>query len=338
MPETHAFADNRYESMPYRRSGRSGLRLPAISLGCWHNFGDEADQTEAERMLLRAFDLGINHFDLANNYGPPGGSAERNVGRILKRQFADHRDELILSTKAGFYMWPGPYGDNGSRKYLLASLDQSLRRLGVDYVDIYYHHRPDNDTPLEETMMALDQAVRSGKALYAGISNYGADGAAHAYAILRALGTPLLIDQVSYSMLNRWIEPDLVSTAGVIGVGLICFSPLHQGMLSDKYLDGIPEQSRAADPHGFLKPDAITPERQELLKALNAIAQERGQSLAQMALQWVLRDKRVTSALIGARNVAQIEENAAAVNGPELDAETLKRIDATIAGERKPST
>jgi L-glyceraldehyde 3-phosphate reductase len=321
-----------YDQMTYRRSGRSGLKLPAISLGCWHNFGDVADQDEARRMLRRAFELGITHFDLANNYGPPAGSAETNVGRILRSDFAAHRDELILSTKAGYYMWPGPYGEWGSRKYLIASLDQSLKRLGVDYVDIFYSHRPDPHTPLEETLGALDTVVRQGKAIYAGISSYNGALTAQSVGIMKTLGTPVTIHQPSYSMLNRWIEDDLLPVTGEHGIGVIAFCPLSQGLLTNRYLEGVPEDSRAASKTGFLKRDQITPEVQAKLRRLNAIAAERGQSLAQMALAWVLRDERVTSALIGASRAAQIEENVKSLDSAAFSDEELARIDAALAG------
>ncbi|HAZ63255.1 MAG TPA: L-glyceraldehyde 3-phosphate reductase [Armatimonadetes bacterium] len=317
--------------MQYRRTGKSGLVLPALSLGCWHNFGDEADQLEARRMLRRAFELGINHFDLANNYGPPPGTAEINVGRILAEDFAGLRDELIISSKAGYRMWPGPYGDGGSRKYLLASLDQSLKRMKLDYVDIFYSHRFDPNTPLEETMMALDQAVRSGRALYVGISSYNAEQTREAAAILDELGTPCLIHQPSYSMINRWIEPDLMDACGDLGIGLIVFSPLAQGLLTSRYLDDIPADSRAAKPSGFLKRDAITPELRAKLRKLAAIAEARGQTLAQLALSWVLRDPRMTSALVGASSVAQIEDNVGTLAAGPLSDDELKEIDAALA-------
>lgn len=325
------FRDDRYDSMEYRRCGRSGLLLPAISLGCWHNFGDRANLDEARRMLHRAFDLGICHFDLANNYGPPPGSAETNVGRILKQDFAAHRDELIISTKAGYRMWPGPYGDWGSKKYLVASLDQSLKRLGLDYVDIFYSHRPDPQTPLEETIGALDLIVKQGKALYAGISSYSGAATCESQRIALALGTPVTIHQPVYNMMNRWIEGDLLHHTARLGIGVIAFCPLAQGLLTARYLDGIPEDSRAASPDGFLSRDAITPELQAKLRALNGIARERGQTLAQMALTWVLRDPRVTSALIGASRVSQIEENVAALQAAPLTAEELQRIDAILS-------
>ena len=322
---------SRYESLTFNRCGRSGLKLPAISLGLWHNFGG-VDALENQRAMLRkAFDLGITHFDLANNYGPPPGSAEENFGRLLKTDFADLRDELIISTKAGYRMWPGPYGEWGSRKYLISSLDQSLRRMGLEYVDIFYSHRPDPETPLEETMAALTQAVRQGKALYAGISSYKPDQAHTAARLLREAGTPCLIHQPSYSMFNRWIEDGLLDVLGEEGIGCIAFCPLAQGMLTNRYLNGIPTDSRAGKPHGFLKRDAITPQRMEQIRALNGIAQARGQSLAQMALTWVLRDPRVTSALIGASRAEQIDENVKALSAPKLTADELARIETILA-------
>jgi L-glyceraldehyde 3-phosphate reductase len=317
----------RYNSMRYRGVGRSGLKLPAISLGLWHNFGGISPQETGRAMLRRAFDLGITHFDLANNYGPPPGSAEENFGKILKQDFAAYRDELIISTKAGYDMWPGPYGRWGSRKHLTASLDQSLKRMGLEYVDIFYSHRFDPDTPLEETMGALDQAVRRGKALYVGVSSYSAAKTKEASEILKALGTPCLIHQPSYSMLNRWIERGLLDTTGAEGIGCIVFSPHAQGMLSDKYLNGIPEGSRASNESGFLSKKLITKENLDHIAALNEIAKERGQSLAQMALAWVLRDPRVTSALIGASSTQQIEENVDALKALEFSEEVLARID-----------
>ncbi|MBX6371279.1 MAG: L-glyceraldehyde 3-phosphate reductase [Acidothermus sp.] len=319
-------AENRYDSMTYRRCGRSGIRLPAISLGLWHNFGDDRPLETQRAILRRAFDLGITHFDLANNYGPPYGAAEKNFGRILAEDFKPYRDELIISTKAGWDMWPGPYGDLGSRKYLLASLDQSLRRLGLEYVDIFYHHRFDPDTPLEESLGALDTAVRQGKALYVGISSYSAKRTREAVRILRSMGTPLLIHQPSYSLLNRWIEEELLDVLGEEGVGCIAFSPLAQGMLTDRYLDGIPADSRAARSH-FLTPDMLTEERLGYVRALNDIARRRGQTLAQMAIAWVLRDERVTSALIGASSVAQLEQNVAALDNTEFTADELAEIE-----------
>jgi L-glyceraldehyde 3-phosphate reductase len=319
-------AEDRYDRMPYRRLGRSGLHLPALSLGLWHNFGDDKPLQTQRDILRRAFDLGITHFDLANNYGPPYGSAEINFGRILREDFARHRDELVLSTKAGWDMWPGPYGDLGSRKYLLASLDQSLRRMGVDYVDVFYHHRFDPDTPLEETMGALDAAVRQGKALYVGISSYSPERTEEAYRILADLGTPLLISQPSYSMLNRWIERGLLDVLGRLGVGCIAFSPLAQGLLTDRYLGGVPEGSRAAQGKS-LDRGMLSAANLAHVRALDAIATERGQSLAQLALAWALRDERVTSVLLGASSVAQLEANVAALDTLEFSAEELRRID-----------
>jgi L-glyceraldehyde 3-phosphate reductase len=319
-------AADRYDAMPYRRCGRSGLLLPAITLGLWQNFGEDRPLVEAREIVLRAFDLGITHFDLANNYGPPYGSAERNFGRILRSDLAPYRDELVISTKAGYDMWPGPYGEWGSRKYLLASLDQSLARMGLDYVDIFYSHRFDPDTPLEETLGALDTAVRSGKALYAGISSYSGARTADAVRILRELGTPLLIHQPSYSLLNRWIEEDLLDVLGREGVGCIVFSPLAQGMLTDKYLDGIPPDSRAAS-DGSLSPDMLTDEALAHVRALNELARGRGQTLAQMAIAWTLRDPRVTSSLIGARSVAQLEDSLGALRGLAFSDDELAQID-----------
>jgi len=317
---------SRYDEMTYRRCGRSGLKLPLVSLGLWHNFGHDREIDGQRAIIRRAFDLGITHFDLANNYGPPNGAAEENFGRILREDLAGHRDELVISTKAGYDMWEGPYGEWGSRKYLLASLDQSLARMGLDYVDIFYSHRFDPDTPLEETLGALDTAVKSGRALYVGISSYSGQRTEEAVAILRRMGTPLLIHQPSYSMLNRWIEEDLLDVLGREGVGAIAFSPLAQGMLTTKYLDGIPADSRAAEGR-FLTTDMITPERIAHVRRLNEIAGERGQSLAQMALAWTLRDERVTSALIGASSVKQLEENVAAIGDVEFTAEELAAID-----------
>src|SRR5436190_11023698 len=324
---------DRYVRMPYRRTGRSGLLLPAISLGLWQNFGHDCPLETQRSIIRRAFDLGITHFDLANNYGPPYGSAEENFGRILKSDLAGHRDELVISSKAGYDMWPGPYGIWGSRKYLLASLDQSLRRLGLDYVDIFYSHRFDPETPLEETMGALDTAVRQGKALYAGISSYSAAKTAAAAAILRDLGTPLLIHQPSYSMLNRWIEDGLLDGLGELGVGCIVFSPLAQGLLTNRYLHGIPEDSRVRT-GGALTSDMINEENLSRVRALNEIAKRRGQTLAEMALAWTLRDPRVTSTLIGASSVAQLEDNVAALGNLEFSDEELAEIDrhATDAG------
>jgi L-glyceraldehyde 3-phosphate reductase len=325
---TYAAAENRYDSMTYRRTGRSGLDLPVISLGLWHNFGDDVPLDRQRAVLRRAFDLGITHFDLANNYGPPYGSAETNFGRHLRDDFRPYRDELVLSTKAGWDMWPGPYGQGGgSRKYVLASLDQSLARMGVEYVDVFYSHRPDPTTPLEETMGALDTAVRSGKALYAGISSYSPKDTARAAAILADLGTPLLIHQPSYSMLNRWIETEgLLDTLAEVGAGCIAFSPLAQGMLTDKYLGGIPEGSRASQGKS-LSPDLLSDQALTHVRALNDLARERGQSLAQMALAWALRDERVTSVLIGASSVRQLEQNVGALDRLDFGDEELARID-----------
>src|SRR5689334_1147708 len=330
---TYLAADDRYASMTYRRCGRSGLRLPALSLGLWHNFGHDRPYETSRAIARRAFDLGITHFDLANNYGPPYGSAEENFGRMLDLDLRPYRDELVISTKAGYDMWPGPYGEWGSRKYLLSSLDQSLRRMGLDYVDIFYSHRFDPETPLEETMGALDTAVRQGKALYAGISSYSPAKTRDAAQILRELGTPLLIHQPSYSLLNRWIEPELLDVLGEEGIGCIVFSPLAQGMLSDKYLDGIPEGSRAAR-EASLSQSLLTDEALEKIRALNEIAQGRGQSLAQMALAWVLRDARVTSALAGASRVEQLEANVAALDRLDFTDGELAEIErhATDSG------
>ena len=319
-------ADGTGGGMPYRRTGRSGLRLPAVSLGLWHNFGDDRPIETQRATLRRAFDLGVTHFDLANNYGPPYGSAERNFGTVFAQDFRPYRDELVLSTKAGYDMWPGLYGEWGSRKYLLASLDASLRRIGVEYVDIFYSHRFDPQTPLEETMGALDTAVRSGRALYAGISSYSPERTREAAAILRQLGTPLLIHQPSYSMLNRWIEGELLGTLDELGVGCIAFSPLAQGMLTDRYLDGIPEGSRAARGTS-LDPSLLSDEALAHVRRLNDIAGQRGQSLAQLALSWALRDERVTSVLIGASSVRQLEDSLAAVRGPEFTDDELAEID-----------
>jgi L-glyceraldehyde 3-phosphate reductase len=316
--------------MTYRRCGKSGIKLPAISLGLWHNFGGVDVLENARAILWRAFDLGITHFDLANNYGPPPGSAEQNFGQILKEDFAAYRDEMIISTKAGYYMWPGPYGDWGSRKYLLASLDQSLKRMGLDYVDIFYSHRPDPDTPVEETMLALDQAVRSGKALYAGISNYNVQQSADALKILRELGTPCVIHQVKYSMFVRTLENGLQDLLGTQGVGCIAFSPLAQGLLANRYHDGVPDDSRASKPHGFLKKKDLDEKKLGQVRALGEIARQRGQSLAQMALAWVLRDTRMTSALVGASKVEQLEQNVAALSNVKFAPEELKRIDQIL--------
>ncbi|MEN4710761.1 L-glyceraldehyde 3-phosphate reductase [Pantoea agglomerans] len=321
---------DRYQQMEYRRSGRSGIKLPAISLGLWHNFGDSTRVDNSRELLRHAFDLGITHFDLANNYGPPPGSAEENFGRILREDFRAHRDELIISTKAGYTMWQGPYGDWGSRKYLVASLEQSLKRMGLEYVDIFYHHRPDPETPLEETMRALDHVVRQGKALYAALSNYPADLAAEAIAILRDLGTPCLIHQPRYSMFERTPEQGLIQTLGDAGVGCIAFSPLAGGVLTDRYLQGIPEDSRAASGSKFLNENQLTDEKMEKVRKLNAIAQQREQKLAQMALAWVLRDERVTSVLIGASKTAQIDDAVAMLARRQFSDSELAAIDAAL--------
>ena len=321
----------RYDAMRYNRCGRSGLKLPAISLGLWHNFGGVDTFENARAMVHRAFDLGITHFDLANNYGPPPGSAEETFGRILRQDLAGYRDELVISSKAGWGMWPGPYGDWGSRKYLIASLDQSLKRMGLDYVDIFYHHRPDPKTPLEETMGALDHIVRQGKALYAGISSYSPEETRRAAHILRKLGTPCLIHQPLYNMFNRWIEDGLLDVLDEEGIGCIVFSPLAQGLLTNKYLDGIPEGSRAAKPHGFLKPAHITDEKLDQVRKLNQIAQARGQTMAQLALAWILRHKGMTSALVGASRVEQIEDSVATLSNLEFAEDELATIDDVLA-------
>jgi L-glyceraldehyde 3-phosphate reductase len=317
---------NRYDDMPYRRVGRSGLHLPAVSLGLWQNFGDVDPLATQRAILRRAFDLGVTHFDLANNYGPPYGSAETNFGRIFAEDFKPHRDELVISSKAGYDMWPGPYGDGGSRKYLLASLDASLARMGLDYVDIFYSHRADPETPLEETMGALHTAVVSGRALYAGISSYSPERTERAAAILAEMGTPLLIHQPSYSMLNRWVEDGLLDTLEKLGVGCIAFSPLAQGMLTDRYLNGIPADSRAAR-GGSLSTDLLSDEALAHIRSLNEIAAGRGQSLAQLALAWALRDKRVTSVLVGASSVEQLENNLATIGNLDFDDDELTRIE-----------
>jgi len=322
----------RYDSMQYRRCGRSGIKLPAISLGLWHNFGGVDNFENGRAMLRRAFDLGINHFDLANNYGPPYGSAEENFGRIFKKDFVPYRDELLISTKAGWDMWPGPYGDFGSRKYMLASLDQSLKRMGLEYVDIFYHHRPDPETPMEESMGALDTAVRSGRALYAGISAYNAEETAKAVKILREMGTPCLIHQPKYSMFVRDPEQGLLDVLGGEGVGSIVFSPLAQGLLSDRYLKGIPDDSRAARDF-FLKKKDIGDAMLGKVKALNEMARQRGQTLAEMAVAWVLRDPRVTSALVGTSKVSQVDDNVAALKNLRFSVEELGRIDGILAGK-----
>ncbi|WP_037367674.1 L-glyceraldehyde 3-phosphate reductase [Amycolatopsis orientalis] len=330
---TYTAADARYDSMPYRRCGRSGLKLPAISLGLWHNFGNDRPLTVQRDIVRRAFDLGITHFDLANNYGPPYGSAEENFGRLLASDLKPYRDELIVSTKAGYDMWPGPYGEWGSRKYLLASLDQSLGRMGLDYVDIFYSHRFDPETPLEETVGALDRAVRSGKALYVGISSYNSARTAEAAQLLRDLGTPLLIHQPSYSMFNRWTEADdLLGTLEQVGAGCIAFSPLAQGLLTDKYLSGVPADSRAAQGKS-LNPDTITEEKLGKIRALGEIAARRGQTLAQLALAWALRDPRMTSLVIGASSVKQLEDNVAALDNLSFTDEELAEIDQHATDE-----
>jgi L-glyceraldehyde 3-phosphate reductase len=325
-------SEKRYDDMVYRRCGKSGIRLPEISLGLWHNFGSVDIFENFRKILWRAFDSGITHFDLANNYGPPYGSAEENFGRILKKDFSSLRDELIISTKAGWDMWPGPYGDFGSRKYLLASLDQSLKRMGLEYVDIFYSHRPDPETPLEETMGALAQAVHLGKALYVGISSYPADSTRKAAAILKEMGVRCLIHQPSYSMFNRWVEDGLLDALEETGMGCIPFSPLAQGLLTDKYLKGIPADSRAANPHGYLKVDDVT--EQKILKArrLNEIAAERNQSLAQMAVAWLLKDPRITSVLVGVRNVEQLDDNLKALSNKTFTGDELKVIENVLKG------
>ncbi|MCF6404417.1 L-glyceraldehyde 3-phosphate reductase [Chitinophaga filiformis] len=324
-------AGDRYDSMLYNRCGKSGIRLPAVSLGLWHNFGSIDNFENGRQIVRRAFDKGITHFDLANNYGPLPGSAEENFGAILQKDFTGYlRDELIISTKAGYLMWPGPYGEWGSRKYVLSSLDQSLRRMKLDYVDIFYSHRPDPDTPIEETMGALDTAVRQGKALYVGLSNYSAEQTKAALAVLKSLGTPCLIHQPKYSMFERWVEGGLLDVLGDNGVGCIPFSPLAQGLLTDRYLKGIPEGSRASKPSGFLKADQITPEKLDKIQRLHAIAQRRGQSLAQMALAWLLKDKRITSVLIGASSVGQLDNNLGALDKVQFDAAELQEIEGIL--------
>ena len=323
---------DRYATMEYRRCGRSGLLLPAISLGLWHNFGGVDTYEQSRAMIRRAFDLGITHIDLANNYGPPPGSAEETFGRVLKDDLRAYRDELIISTKAGYLMWPGPYGEWGSRKYLTASLDQSLKRMGLEYVDIFYSHRPDPNTPLEETMAALDFAVRSGRALYAGISSYSANETAQAAKILKQLGTPCLIHQPKYSMFTRWIEDGLLNVLDEEGIGCIAFSPLEQGLLTDRYLHGIPGDSRAAKPHGFLRPEHVTEEKLNKVRQLNDLAQQRGQSMAQMAVSWILRLENVTSVLIGASRVGHIEEAVKALSHLEFQPDELAAIETILAG------
>ena len=326
----HKPSENRYDRMTYNRCGKSGVRLPAISLGLWHNFGGVDIFENGRNVIRHAFDSGITHFDLANNYGPPAGSAEENFGRILKADFGAYRDQMIISSKAGYYMWPGPYGEWGSRKYLVSSLDQSLKRMGLEYVDIFYHHRPDPDTPLEETMMALDHIVRQGKALYAGISNYSAEKTRAAAKILNALGTPCLIHQPKYSMFERWVEDGLLDVLGEEGIGCIPFSPLAQGMLTGKYLGGIPEGSRASKEHSFLHKDQITKEKLDKIGKLNTMAAERGQSLAQMALAWILRDPRITSVLIGASSAEQLDDNLQMLNNRNFSEDELFRIEGIL--------
>jgi L-glyceraldehyde 3-phosphate reductase len=329
---TYLPSATRYESMRYNRCGGSGLKLPAVSLGLWHNFGGVDIFENARAMVLHAFDLGITHFDLANNYGPPYGSAEETFGRILQKDLAGYRDELVISTKAGWDMWPGPYGNWGSRKYLLASLDQSLRRMGLEHVDVFYHHRPDPETPLEETMGALDHIVRQGKALYAGISSYSARETRAALKILGDLGTPCLIHQPSYNMFDRWIEAELINVLATEGIGCIVFSPLAQGLLTDRYLEHIPEDSRAAKPHGVLKREDVTEDVLSKVRQLNQIAKERDQSMAQMAIAWVLRNPVITSALVGASRPSQIDEIIAAPKNPEFSEDELQTIDRILAG------
>jgi len=328
---TYSPSESRYETMSYKRCGRSGIKLPEISLGLWHNFGGVDSHENSRAMLLRAFDLGITHFDLANNYGPPPGSAESTFGQVMDSDLRPHRDELLISTKAGYLMWSGPYGEWGSRKYLLSSLDQSLKRMRLEYVDIFYHHRPDPKTPLEETMTALDHVVRSGKAMYVGISSYTAERTQQAAHILKSLGTPCLIHQPRYSMFDRWIEGGLLEVLGEEGIGCIVFSPLAQGLLTDKYLEGIPTDSRAGKPHGFLRPEHITDERLGKIDKLQKLASARGQSLAQMALAWVLRHTQVTSALIGASRIAQIEDAVGALRNLSFATEELQSIEKILS-------
>ena len=325
-------AADRYDTMKYRYCGNSGIQLPEISLGLWHNFGHNADLTLGRKILRRAFDLGICHFDLANNYGPPFGSAEENFGRIMQKDFLPYRDELLISSKAGWDMWPGPYGNFGSRKYLIASCDQSLKRMGLDYVDIFYHHRPDPNTPLEETMGALDQLVRQGKALYVGISQYNAEDTARAYDILKSLGTPLFIHQPRYSMLDRWVEGGLLEVLGQKKVGSIAFSPLEQGLLTDKYLKGIPADSRAAKDGRYLKPDQIATEKVALIQRLHEVALRRGQTLAQLAIAWLLKDPRISSVLVGVSRPEQLDDNVAAVRNTTFNAEEHQEIEGILKG------
>ncbi len=329
----HLPNERRYDAMKYNRCGRSGVKLPAISLGLWHNFGGVDTLENSRAMARRAFDLGITHFDLANNYGPPPGSAEESMGYILKNDLQGYRDELIISSKAGYGMWPGPYGDWGSRKFLVASLDQSLKRMGIDYVDIFYHHRPDPETPLEETMGALYDIVHSGKALYAGVSNYPPELTKRAEEIMRSMGTHLLIHQPKYSMFERWIEDGLLKELREDGIGCIVFSPLAQGLLTDRYLDGIPTDSRAGRPTGFLRPEHVSRETVDKVRKLNDLARERGQKLAQMALAWVLRHGEVTSAVIGSSRVSQIDDAVKALEQPDFTSEELKKVDSILAGK-----
>ena len=328
--KSYTAAEDRYEKIEYRRCGRSGIKLPLLSLGLWHNFGNTTSFENSRQLLRTAFDNGITHFDLANNYGPPFGSAEENFGKIFKEDFKSYRDELLISTKAGWDMWPGPYGNFGSRKYLIASLDQSLQRMGLDYVDIFYHHRPDPDTPLEETMGALDQIVRQGKALYVGVSQYSAGQTAKAAEILSRLGTPFLIHQPRYNMLDRWVEDGLMDTLEKEGLGSIVFSPLEQGILTSKYLNGVPSDSRAAIKGGYLDKNKLTPQLLEKIQALNSIAKDRNQSLAQMAIAWLLKDVRVTSVLIGASKVSQLKDNIGALKNLKFSEEELERIEDVL--------
>ncbi|MFA6455470.1 MAG: L-glyceraldehyde 3-phosphate reductase [Bacteroidota bacterium] len=323
-------SSQRYQTMQYRRCGKSGIKLPAVSLGLWHNFGHVDDFENSRKIIHLAFDSGITHFDLANNYGPPPGSAEENFGKILKQDLLGHRDEMIISSKAGYYMWEGPYGEWGSKKYLVSSLDQSLKRMGLEYVDIFYHHRPDPDTPLEETMTALDLIVRQGKALYVGISNYKAPDAAKAISILKQLGTPCLIHQPKYSMFERWVEGGLLEVLEQNGVGCIPFSPLAQGLLTDRYLHGVPNDSRAAKPHGFLKTEQITEEKIQKIRRLNEVAKKRNQSLAQMALSWILKDKRITSVLIGVSKPEQLSDSLNCLKNCEFNVEELTEIETIL--------
>ncbi|MEO2127701.1 MAG: L-glyceraldehyde 3-phosphate reductase [Christiangramia sp.] len=327
---TYLPKENRYDNMEYRRCGKSGIRLPLLSLGLWHNFGDHDDLENSRQILRTAFDHGITHFDLANNYGPPYGSAEKNFGRIFSEDFKPYRDELIISTKAGWDMWPGPYGNFGSRKYLIASLDQSLKRMGLEYVDIFYHHRPDPDTPLEETMLALDQIVRQGKALYVGISQYNAEDTTKAARILKELNTPFLIHQPRYNMMDRWVEDKLLHTLDEFGLGSIVFSPLEQGILTSKYLDGIPADSRAATEGSYLDKNTITEDLVCKIKKLNDLASKRGQSLAQMAVAWLMKDTRVTSVLVGVSRVSQLEDNLEAITNIQFNREELQQIDEIL--------